>query len=96
MNEYHTSASETGKLHSLIEPEWLEKHLGDSDLRVVDATVQVKLWPFPRVKSGRRGFERAHIPGAAFDDIGSPTAILHVYNANGRAVCRSYGPTWHR
>ena len=69
MNEYHTSASETGKLHSLIEPEWLEKHLGDSDLRVVDATVQVKLWPFPRVKSGRRGFERAHIPGAAFADL---------------------------
>lgn len=59
---------ETGTLHPLVETEWLEEHLDDPDLRVVDATVQVKLWPFPRVKSGRRGFKRAHIPGATFAD----------------------------
>jgi thiosulfate/3-mercaptopyruvate sulfurtransferase len=56
-------------LEPLVEPSWLEKHLGDPDLRVVDATVQVKPWPFPRVRSGIRGFKRSHIPGAAFADL---------------------------
>ncbi|WP_193163917.1 sulfurtransferase [Microbulbifer hainanensis] len=69
MSESHTRMPETGTHHPLVEPAWLEEHLDDPDLRVVDATVQVKLWPFPRVKSGRRGFERAHIPGAAFADL---------------------------
>ncbi|WP_428740203.1 sulfurtransferase [Tenacibaculum sp.] len=53
----------------LVETEWLEKHLGDDDLRIVDATVQVKLWPFPRVLSGKRNFRKRHIPGAVFADL---------------------------
>ena len=61
--------AEMSTLKPLIEPEWLEEHLGDPDLRVVDATVQIKLWPFPRIRSGRRGFKRSHIPGAAFADL---------------------------
>ncbi|QSX30757.1 sulfurtransferase [Shewanella cyperi] len=69
MSESHTPIPETGTQHPLVEPEWLEQHLNDPDLRVVDATVQVKLWPFPRVKSGRREFQRSHIPGAAFADL---------------------------
>ena len=56
-------------LEPLVEPAWLEAHLGDPDLRVVDATVQVRLWPVPRVRSGRRAFRRGHIPGAAFADL---------------------------
>ncbi|WP_258105834.1 sulfurtransferase [Marinoscillum sp. MHG1-6] len=53
----------------LVEPEWLEEHLSDDNLRIVDATVQVKLWPFPRVVSGRHNFKRRHIPGAVFADL---------------------------
>jgi len=56
-------------MSSLVETEWLEEHLGDDNLRIVDATVQVKLWPFPRVVSGRHNFRRRHIPGAAFADL---------------------------
>jgi len=56
-------------VNPLVEPEWLEKHLDDSSLQIVDATVQIKLWPFPRVRSGARQFKRGHIPGAAFADL---------------------------
>ncbi len=69
MRESHTRTPETGTLQPLVEPEWLEAHLDDPNLRVVDATVQVKLWPFPHIRSGRRGFKREHIPGAAFADL---------------------------
>ncbi|MCZ6569308.1 MAG: hypothetical protein O7B23_04005 [Deltaproteobacteria bacterium] len=63
MSELNMRAPETSTLKPLVEPGWLEEHLSDPDLRVVDATVQVKLWPFPRIRSGRRGFKRSHIPG---------------------------------
>lgn len=71
-----------GTLKPLVEPEWLEEHLGDPDLRVVDATVQIRLWPFPRVRSGMRGFKRSHIPGAAFSDLlelSDPNAPSHTF-----------------
>lgn len=69
MSQFNMHLPETGTLHPLVEPEWLEKHLDDPDLRIVDATVQVKLWPFPRIRSGRREFKRSHIPGATFADL---------------------------
>lgn len=69
MSEVNMRAPETSSLQPLVEPEWLEEHLGDPDLRVVDATVQIKLWPFPRIRSGKREFKRGHIPGAAFGDL---------------------------
>jgi thiosulfate/3-mercaptopyruvate sulfurtransferase len=53
----------------LVEPAWLEAHLEDTDLRILDATIQVKLRPFPRMRSGKREWKRAHIPGAAFADL---------------------------
>ena len=56
-------------VNPLVEPAWLEAHLGDHNLRIVDATVQVKIWPFPRVHSGRQNFKRRHIPGAVFADL---------------------------
>ncbi len=62
-------ASHINNLDLLVEPAWLEQHLDDPDIRVVDATVQVKLWPFPRISSGRRNFKRRHIPGAVFADL---------------------------
>lgn len=60
----------------------MAQHLDDPDLRVVDATVQVKLWPFPRVRSGRRAYRRSHIPGAAFADLldlSDPGAPAHTF-----------------
>ncbi|NND51860.1 MAG: sulfurtransferase [Flavobacteriaceae bacterium] len=69
-------------IEPLVEAEWLEKHLYDPDLRIIDATVQVKLWPFPRVTSGKRKFKRRHIPGATFADllkISSPKARKRTF-----------------
>jgi len=53
---------ETGPL---VSASWLAEHLGDSDLRVVDAT-----WYMPAEnRPGLAEFETGHIPGAAFFDI---------------------------
>lgn len=53
----------------LVDTAWLAEHLADPDLRIVDATVQVRLKPFPRMRSGRREWKRAHVPGATFADL---------------------------
>jgi len=53
----------------LLEPAWLEQHLTEPDLHILDATVQVKLKPFPHMRSGQRECKRAHIPRAAFADL---------------------------
>ena len=53
----------------LVDPSWVEEHLGDPDLRILDATVQVKLRPIPHMRSGLREYRRAHVPGAAFTDL---------------------------
>jgi thiosulfate/3-mercaptopyruvate sulfurtransferase len=69
----------------LVSPEELLGQLGDDRLRIFDATVvlarEVDGGPYV-VKSGRPGYEQAHIPGAAFADIpgelsdpGSPFAF---------------------
>ena len=79
----------------LIETEWLEKHLEDDNLRIVDATIQVKLWPFPRVLSGRRNFRKRHIPRAVFADLlkisdpNSPKRIFTLPTATHFAECMS-------
>ena len=52
-------------MDSLVYTNWLAEHLGEPDLRIVDAT-----WFMP--KSGRSGaeeFRNSHIPGAVFLDI---------------------------
>ena len=55
----------------LVSPEELLGLLGDERLRIFDATVvlsrAVAGGPYA-VQSGRPGYERAHIPGAAFAD----------------------------
>jgi thiosulfate/3-mercaptopyruvate sulfurtransferase len=49
----------------LVTTEWLAAHLGEPDLRVVDATFYL-----PHLKRDARAeFEQAHIPGAVFFDI---------------------------
>lgn len=54
---------------ALVEPAWVESRLGDADLRILDVTVQVKLKPVPHMRSGRREWKRAHVPGAEFADL---------------------------
>ena len=63
------AAFATGMVSPLVEPAWVEEHLADPGLRIVDATVQIKLRPFPRMRSGRREFRRAHVPGAVLADL---------------------------
>ena len=62
----------TLSLPSLIDVETLSKHLEDPALRLFDATVELVRPPEGgpyTVASGRPGYEKAHIPGAAFADI---------------------------
>jgi thiosulfate/3-mercaptopyruvate sulfurtransferase len=52
-------------MESLVSTEWLAEHLGEQDLKIVDAS-----WHLP--SSGRNGeaeYLAAHIPGAVFLDI---------------------------
>jgi thiosulfate/3-mercaptopyruvate sulfurtransferase len=49
----------------LVTTDWLAKHLGETDLRVLDGT-----WHMPQLgRDARAEFEAAHVPGAAFFDI---------------------------
>jgi thiosulfate/3-mercaptopyruvate sulfurtransferase len=50
---------------SLVSTEWLAAHLGEPDLKVVDATYYL-----PHLgRDARAEFEQAHLPGAVFFDI---------------------------
>ncbi len=52
---------------SLVSVHWLAEHLEDPQLRVFDATVQVRRVLFvPIVRTGKREWRHEHIPGSAF------------------------------
>ena len=52
-------------MESLVSTEWLDEHLGEPDLVVVDSS-----WHMPASgRSGRDEYLAAHIPGARFLDI---------------------------
>lgn len=53
-----------------MSPGWVAQHLDDADLRVLDATVQVgRVLGLPIVRTGRREWRRAHIPGSAYANL---------------------------
>jgi thiosulfate/3-mercaptopyruvate sulfurtransferase len=55
----------TPPLDPVVTTEWLAKHLGEPDLRVVDGS-----WHMPHLaRNARAEFEAAHVPGAVFFDI---------------------------
>lgn len=54
-------------IEPLVSSDWLARHLGEPDLRVVDVTVQIT--PTFQIRSGRADWERSHIPGAVFADL---------------------------
>jgi thiosulfate/3-mercaptopyruvate sulfurtransferase len=52
-------------MDSLVSTQWLAEHLGEPDLRIVDAS-----WHMPATsRSGREEYLARHIPGAVFLDI---------------------------
>lgn len=56
---------------TLITPEWLQSHLDDPNLVVLDCTVGVDFQPDGgfRIFSGRDDYNTVHIPGAGFADL---------------------------
>ncbi|CAM4253863.1 sulfurtransferase [Lacicoccus alkaliphilus] len=55
-----------------VSTEWLEDHLEDEDLKIIDATTYLQLpedGGYYKVWSGREDYEEAHIPGAVFADL---------------------------
>jgi len=57
-------------MEPLVSVDWLAAHLRDPDLRVFDATIQVRKRFFvPFVRNGRREWQRGHIPGGGFADL---------------------------
>jgi thiosulfate/3-mercaptopyruvate sulfurtransferase len=60
----------SGALDLLVEPDWLEGHLGDPDLRIVDAS-----WYLPdQGRDGRAEYRQAHLPGAVYLDLSTDLA----------------------
>ncbi len=62
----------SGKNTKFVSTEWLNAHLEDENLRIMDATtylsidekgIDTKVW------SGREDYDKSHIPGAVFADI---------------------------
>jgi thiosulfate/3-mercaptopyruvate sulfurtransferase len=52
-------------MESLVSTEWLARHLGEPDLKVVDSS-----WHMPATgRNGSEEFASAHVPGAVFLDI---------------------------
>jgi thiosulfate/3-mercaptopyruvate sulfurtransferase len=71
-------AQVTLALEPLVTPAWLAAHLGDPDLRIVDAT-----WYLPTLqRDARAEFREAHVPGAVYFDIDAiadrGTALPHM------------------
>jgi len=60
-------------MESLVSAEWLQEHLDDPDLVVLDTTVQIDFDENGAllVSSGRDGFDLGHIPTADFADLTS-------------------------
>src|SRR5690625_4022920 len=60
------------KVPMFISTEWLEQHLDDPNLRLLDATTFLKNPVgdgYYDVWSGREAYEKGHIPGAVFADL---------------------------
>jgi len=58
-------------MDSLVDVAWLQAHLDDPDLRILDCTVAFEVGDGGRLTffSGRAGYAVSHIPGSGFADI---------------------------
>ena len=63
----------------LVSTEWLESHLGDDDLRVIDLSIIVGRPVDGRVtfSAGRQEYTASHIPGAVFLDLEKDLSAAH-------------------
>ena len=65
----------------LVDGAWLEAHLGDPALRVIESTSYLDPSTDPGkpyvVRSGRADWEAGHIPGSAFADVNGELAEPH-------------------
>lgn len=61
----------TAGVDTLVTAEWLQEHLQDPGLVILDATVQVDFSDTGEIliSSGRDGFDQGHIPTAQFADL---------------------------
>ncbi len=61
----------TAGVDTLVTAEWLQEHLQDPGLVILDATVQVDFSDSGEIliSSGRPGFDQGHIPTAQFADL---------------------------
>ena len=60
-------------MDSLVSTEWLERHLGERGLTVVDSS-----WHMPASgRSGRDEYLAGHVPGARFLDIDEVSDRAH-------------------
>ena len=81
----------------LVDTAWLAARLGDARLRLFDCTVHLRpAVPGPYVvESGRADYERAHIPGAAFLDLGTdlsdPDAELRFTLPSAARLAAAFG-----
>jgi len=59
------------ELGTLVTAEWLNQHLDDQDLVILDCTVKVEFTEDGGMRSvsGRPGYEAGHIPSAGFADL---------------------------
>lgn len=57
--------------HYLVQGDWLQAHLGNPNLRILDSTIAMNRQPGGgwQSTSGRTGFDEEHIPGAQFVDL---------------------------
>lgn len=58
------------ELSPLVETAWLAEHLGDPDLRIFDCSVVMEMTDGEyKFVSGRKEWEKGHIPGSDFIDV---------------------------
>ncbi|MCD2138812.1 sulfurtransferase [Salinicoccus halitifaciens] len=61
-----------GNNSKFVSTEWLEAHLEDENLKIIDATTYLQIpegGGYYKVWSGKEDYEKAHIPGAVFADL---------------------------
>lgn len=70
-----TSTTKFAHPEFLVEPAWLEAHLDDPTVRVVDVTAKLTSKRVNRAKTDC--YDAGHIPGAVFIDVGSGNGEFH-------------------
>ncbi len=80
----------------LVDTDWLQKHLDDRRVRVLDATTHLPPKPdfsLYDVVPAREDFEKAHVPGAGFVDIehelSTPDPRLHFMLPDAETFARA-------